>query len=74
MINNKETSLMSIDEVADLLGVSRGLVYQWCRKDLIPHYVLGFGRDGRKSAIRFNRDRVTTWLEAKANDSDVPSA
>ena len=40
---------MSIDEVADLLGVSRGLVYQWCRKDLIPHYVLGFGRDGRKS-------------------------
>jgi len=53
---------LSIDQVADLLGISRGTVYKWLKDGSIPGYRIGTGvgtwlilRDELKQAVAEGR-------------------
>jgi excisionase family DNA binding protein len=49
--------LLTIDDVADLLGVPKGTVYQWRTK--------GYGPLGRRIGkyVRYRPEDVDTWIE-----------
>lgn len=47
--------LLTVQEVADLLGVGKTWVYEAVREGRIPH--LRFGR-----SVRFRRDAIDAWL------------
>src|SRR5688572_5888694 len=56
--------LMSVDEVADRLQVSRSTIYGWIATKKIPFLRVG----GR--IVRFDPDVLASWLdEAKVRDS-----
>lgn len=49
-----ENIQMTADEVAGLLGISKGQVYNWCRAGILPHY-----RNGRD--IVFIRPEIVNF-------------
>lgn len=51
--------LLSIQEVAEYLGVSPRTVQAWCQGNKIPHYKIG----GRLR--RFDKREIDQWLERK---------
>ncbi|MGA7412362.1 MAG: helix-turn-helix domain-containing protein [Bryobacteraceae bacterium] len=56
--------IMSLAEVAEMLGISRGKVYDAVRKAELPHRRLG----GR---ILFPRRAIETWLETAVPGSSA---
>jgi excisionase family DNA binding protein len=53
--------LVSVEEAARLLGLSRGKAYELAQSGQLP--VVRFGR-----SVRVHRDRLTDWVDAQAAD------
>ena len=49
--------LLTAEEVADLLQVSKGWVYEQIRRDSMPHIRLG-------RYVRFRRSAVERWISS----------
>jgi len=47
--------LLTADDVAALLGVSKSYVWHLCREDSIPHVRLG-------RSVRFRQEALDRWL------------
>jgi excisionase family DNA binding protein len=56
--DEKQGQLMTVRDVADLLGVNVFVVYSLARENRIPHR--RFGR-----AIRFTRPELDRWLQGE---------
>ncbi len=64
MING---GLMTIEDLADYLKVTRRTIYEWLKQNKIPAVKL-IGQ------WRFRRDRIDAWIENKTNPKkDRPS-
>jgi len=50
--------LLKVEEVCDLLQVSRSTVYEWTHIQYIPHYKFPNG-------VRFKESEVERWLNKK---------
>ena len=48
--------LLKIEEICDLLQVSRSTVYEWTHMEKIPHYKLPKG-------IRFRMSEISLWVK-----------
>jgi excisionase family DNA binding protein len=51
--------LLTVDDVAELLGVSRRTVYRWITEGVLPAFRLG--RKG--SPVRIDAAELERWLE-----------
>jgi excisionase family DNA binding protein len=51
--------LMTVDQVAEYLGVSRRSVQRWIAEGVLPAYQLG----RRKSPVRIDAAELQRWLE-----------
>lgn len=49
--------LLSVDDVSEILGLSRGQVYRYCRQGIIPHIKLS-------RQVRFSPKRIREFLES----------
>lgn len=58
MVDPSPIKLLSVQAVAEYLGVSRTCVYQLCSSNQIAHFRLGVGR----GAIRFRKSDVDQYL------------
>jgi excisionase family DNA binding protein len=54
----RETKALSLNQIATLLSVSRGKIYNLVQAGQIPHLRIG-------ATIRFDPQAVASWLEAK---------
>ena len=52
-------NLLTPQEIADVLGVSKSTIYQWTHQEYIPHVKLG-------RFVRFRKSQIEIWLEKKA--------
>jgi len=52
--------LLMPEDVADLLGVKVGTIYQWTHQDYIPHVKLG-------RLVRFRIQDIDRWLDQRAS-------
>ncbi|UUY01740.1 helix-turn-helix domain-containing protein [Svornostia abyssi] len=59
---NGRAALLSADEVAEWLGVSRRAVYDLARREHDPLPVVRLGR-----IRRFQPERVSAWLDAQGS-------
>jgi excisionase family DNA binding protein len=50
--------LLTIDNVCDLLQVSKQTVYRWVHEEFIPHIKL-------RGILRFDEEAVCKWVDAK---------
>ncbi len=50
--------LLTVEEVSDILRVSKSTVYRWVHYGFIPHIKVG-------GAVRFDRKAVGRWLKAR---------
>jgi excisionase family DNA binding protein len=57
--------LLSPRAVAGLLGVSHRTIVAWARRGELPCVVLKRGRDGRASVLRFKKQDLDEWIEAR---------
>lgn len=49
---------ISIDELADKLGISKGTIYQWTAMKVVPFYKIG-------RLVRFNEEEIEKWLSER---------
>jgi excisionase family DNA binding protein len=47
--------LISIDNLADNLGISKETIYQWTSMKVIPFYKIG-------RLVRFDEDEIDKWI------------
>ena len=62
-------NLLTPQEIADVLGVSKSTIYQWTHQEFIPHVKLG-------RFVRFRQSQVEKWLaqrEIKGRKSRPPN-
>jgi len=59
-------NLLNVKQVADLLGVSRATIYEWCSRRQIPHLKVG-----RRTA--FDPEEIKQWLNVRRR-ADIPNA
>jgi len=52
-------NLLTPQEIAEVLGVSKSTIYQWTHQEYIPHVKLG-------RFVRFRKSQIEIWLEKKA--------
>jgi excisionase family DNA binding protein len=52
-------TLMTVDELAEQLGVKKSTIYQWTHLRFVPHVKLG-------SCVRFREEEILKWLEEKS--------
>ena len=50
--------LLTVDELSDILQVSKPTIYRWVHYDFIPHMKLS-------GALRFDEKSVRKWLTAR---------
>ncbi len=50
--------LLKVDEVAEILGVSKSTIYTWTSEQVIPHFKIG----GR---VLFRRNHIDKWLSER---------
>lgn len=64
---------LSVKEAARRLGVSPGLVYDWCRRRLLDHF--RFGRPGRRGKVLVPEDALAAFAErSRVGPEEVPPA
>jgi excisionase family DNA binding protein len=51
-------NLISADELAPALGISRVTIYSWVRRNAIPFMKI-------EGLVRFEPDKVAQWLKSK---------
>ena len=56
MKNMMDNNLMTIDDVADYLRITRRTIYEWLKTNKIPAIKL-------VGQWRFKRDKIDAWLE-----------
>lgn len=58
-------AMMTVEEVASKLNISKKTVYEWSKKGNLPSYLLGQG-------LRFDRQEIEDWIQnnkrTKEND------
>ncbi|MHB9141988.1 MAG: helix-turn-helix domain-containing protein [Paludibacter sp.] len=50
--------LLTVDELSEILQVSKPTIYRWVHWEFIPHYKIG-------NAVRFEMKAVEKWLKAR---------
>ena len=55
-----ETHLLTVQQAAARACVSDSLVYEWCKKKLLPHF--RFGAKGKGSKIMIDPDEFDNFL------------
>ena len=62
------SNMLSVKEVAEMLGVSQSAVYKWVAEGDFPKpYKLGNG-DARRATSRWKREDIDYWLEERRDD------
>lgn len=56
--------LLTIQQVSDLLQVSRSLVYKWVHYDFVPYVKIG-------NVVRFKESELSRWLKNKEHRGRV---
>ena len=56
--------LMTVAEVAEMLSLSKFAIYNMVYADHIPY--IKVGRTNR--SVRFDRQKINTWLSRQSND------
>ncbi len=52
--------LLNIDELTEILGVTKATIYSWTSQNKIPHIKLS------KRLLKFREDEIMKWLENKS--------
>lgn len=55
-----ETHLLTVLQAATRAGVSESLVYEWCKKKILPHF--RFGVNGKGGKIMIDPDEYDNFL------------
>jgi excisionase family DNA binding protein len=59
--------LLSIDELSDMLGVTKATIYSWTCKKMIPHIKLS------KKVLKFREEEILAWIESRSVcTADIP--
>jgi excisionase family DNA binding protein len=66
-------TLVTADEAAKALGVSRTLVYRLVNANAVPYCALGLGTK-RKTVIRFDLDELSAWARERREAAAKPAA
>jgi len=56
--------LLKVEQVADLLQVSKRTIYDWTHVDYIPHYKF-------RNCVRFKETDIIIWLNKRANKGRI---
>ena len=64
--------MLTVKEVAQRVGVSCGLVYQWIQAKVLPHYRLGL--PGRRGAIRVSEGDLEAFLQTQKQQKEPEAA
>ncbi len=60
--------LLNIDEVAEILGVTKATIYSWTSHNKIPHIKL------TKRLLKFREKDIMDWISQKTVSAGVPEA
>ncbi len=52
--------LLNIDELAEMLGVTKATIYSWTSQNKIPHIKLS------KRLLKFREDEILKWIEDRS--------
>ena len=55
MATHVKNDLMRINEVAELFGVGRGIIYRWVKAGKLPYISIINGPEAKREIIRFER-------------------
>ncbi len=64
---NDDDKLLTADEVADLMRVTRARIYAETRRNAIPHLRLG-------RYVRYRRSAIEAWMQAVERGPGTASA
>lgn len=59
--------LLSIDEVSEILGVTKATIYSWTSRNRIPHVKLS------KRLLKFREKEIMDWIAEKSVTADSAS-
>jgi excisionase family DNA binding protein len=57
--------LIGIDEVSEMLGISKATVYSWTSQNKIPHIKLS------TRLLKFREQEITDWIAQKSVGTDT---
>lgn len=57
--------LLDIDEVTEILGVTRATIYSWTSRNKIPHIKLS------KRLLKFREKELMDWIDRRAINADA---
>lgn len=57
--------LLDIDEVSEMLGVTKATIYSWTSQNKIPHIKLS------KRLLKFRETEIMTWIAARSVSMDT---
>ncbi len=57
--------LLNIDEVAEMLGVTKGAIYAWVYQKKIPHVKI------TKRLLKFREKDIMDWISQKSVSADA---
>ncbi len=60
--------LLNIDELAEILGVTKATIYSWTSQNKIPHVKL------TKRLLKFREQEIMDWISQKSVSADAPEA
>lgn len=64
---------LSVEQLAELLGVARNTAYKWLQRGDVPGYLIG-GEGGGRAVWVILRDEVKDWFVERRNQQDAPEA
>jgi excisionase family DNA binding protein len=59
--------MLTVRQVAEKIGVSDSLVYEWCSQGLLSHY--RFGKPGRRGKILIDEAELEGFLAAHRQEA-----
>ncbi|MBI5641550.1 MAG: helix-turn-helix domain-containing protein [Nitrospirae bacterium] len=57
--------LLDIDDVSEMLGVTKATIYAWTSQNKIPHVKLS------RKLLKFRGDEIKAWIVAKSISTDT---
>jgi excisionase family DNA binding protein len=57
--------LLSVDEVSEMLGVTKATIYSWTSRNKIPHIKLS------KRLLKFSKNDIEAWIAKRAISADT---